>query len=384
MQAVLEVTTGPHTGHRIPLSLGVPIRIGRTAKADYVVSEDTFLSGAHFYVEWSGDQCVVRDLNSSNGTFLNGTRTSEASLRDGDVITAGQSSFALHLEAAPAPFSLDETRPLPAGMISDILPPLQAAEAPLPPGAPPLPPGAPPLPPWAPPPPGYAPPPPLGGPPAFAAAPAYVEPQQPAAGPPPPPPAPLSMPAPGLFPEPVTEIAPAPPSGPALNAAQKAMLDVLRGLADQIYAVLDGLAAGSYIEAVRSSGGTIDSLSDASGATLASVNPDSPAAALLAADGWGNGWGVFVTSRQPAAIVRNHLRRFQTLLSSDGVEFQFRYFNAVLLRAGLNSLNGDEAKAFFGPIGAMLMEGDDPGHLALFMPGPGGTLRKDLPLGSES
>lgn len=410
MQAVLEVTTGPHTGHRIPLSLGVPIRIGRTAKADYVVSEDTFLSGAHFYVEWSGDQCIVRDLNSSNGTFLNGTRTSEASLRDGDVITAGQSSFALHLEAAPAPFSLDETRPLPAGMLSDIRPPAPVADAPLPPGAPPMPPGAPPLPPWAPPPPGYASPSPLVAPTGFGAAPAYAEPQQPAAAPPPPgyapppfnaPPAftaapafgepqqpasappPLNMPAPAPFAAPVTEIAMAPPIGPALSPAQKAMLDVLRGLADQVYAVVDGLSAGSFLEVVRSSGGTVDILSDASGAMMTSVNPDSPAAARLAADGWGNGWGVFVTSRQPAAIVRNHLRRFQTLLSSDGVEFQFRYFNPALLRAFLNSLSGEEARSFFGPIGAMLMEGDDAGHLALFMPGPGGTLRKDLPLGSE-
>ena len=77
MQAVLEVTAGPHTGRKIALSPGVPVRIGRTPKSDYVVAEDTFLSGAHFYVEWSGEQCMVRDMNSSNGTFLNGTRMNE-------------------------------------------------------------------------------------------------------------------------------------------------------------------------------------------------------------------------------------------------------------------------------------------------------------------
>src|ERR1700730_11285624 len=111
MQAVLEVTSGPHTGRKISLSPGVPVRIGRTPKSDYVVAEDTFLSGAHFYVEWSGAQCVVRDMSSSNGTFLNGTRMNEGLVRDGDIITAGQSSFALHLDPfadlTPAPPAAD-------------------------------------------------------------------------------------------------------------------------------------------------------------------------------------------------------------------------------------------------------------------------------------
>src|SRR5258708_14696036 len=101
MQAVLEVTAGPHAGRKIVLRPGVPVRIGRTAKADYVVAEDTFLSSAHFYVECSSDRCVVRDLSSSNGTYLNGTRMSEGFLREGDVITAGPSSFAARFDPLP-------------------------------------------------------------------------------------------------------------------------------------------------------------------------------------------------------------------------------------------------------------------------------------------
>jgi hypothetical protein len=38
MQAVLEVTAGPHAGNKIVLRPGVPVRIGRTAKSDYVVA----------------------------------------------------------------------------------------------------------------------------------------------------------------------------------------------------------------------------------------------------------------------------------------------------------------------------------------------------------
>src|SRR5258708_11913725 len=120
MQAVLEVTAGPYPGRKMVLRTGVPVRIGRAAQADYVVAEDTFLSSAHFYVECSSDRCVVRDLSSTNGTYLNGTRMSEGFLREGDVITAGQSSFAVRFDplsaaAAHEPvIPMDETRSMPS------------------------------------------------------------------------------------------------------------------------------------------------------------------------------------------------------------------------------------------------------------------------------
>lgn len=344
MQAVLEVTSGPHSGRKIVLSPGVPVRVGRTSKADYVVAEDTFLSGAHFYVEWSGEQCVVRDLSSSNGTFLNGTRLSEGSVHEGDIITAGQSSFALRLDAAGAltamrpAVSLDETRPIPAPYYQSVPktetepPPLASAQ--LPPGAPP--------------------PPPYAGPSGFSAA----------------PPAAAAAPAPSS-----PELAAAP-----LEAAPKGLLDVLRGLADPIFAVVDGTSAAPFIDAVRGSGGTLELLSENSGAWLAGINPDSRPAERLAADGWGRGWGIYVTSRQPLAIIRNHLRRFQVMLTQDGAEFAFRFQNPALMRSFLLTLSGAEAKAFFGPIGAILMEGNAPDTLMLFMPGPSGVLEKTLPL----
>ena len=182
---------------------------------------------------------------------------------------------------------------------------------------------------------------------------------------------------------------PAPPpavrsGGPDLSAIQQGMLDVLRGLADPIYAVLDGSAAASFIDAERAAGNAVELLSESSGACVTSLNPESRLAAQLAADGWGKNWGIYITSRQPLPIVRNHLRRFQVLLSQDGVEFQFRFHNPALLRAFLPTLNVEEAKTLFGPIGAILMEGNTPHNLMLFMRGPEGTLEKTVPLNSGS
>ena len=326
MQAVLEVTAGPHSGQQIVLSPGVPVRIGRTPKADYVVAEDTFLSGAHFYVEWSGDQCIVRDLNSSNGTFLNGTRLSEGILHEGDVITAGQSSFSLKADRRLS----DMTVMLPAASHEDtmLIPPVPVPPSPFP------------------------------------------EPLQPVTLPPGAPPPPLSAFA----------VAPAPIPESRLNPAQRGMLDILRGLADPVYAVLDCAAAASFVDAARASGGSVEVLSETVNSGVVKVDAESPLAEQLAADGWGQGWGIYVTSRQPLVIVRNHLRRFQTILTPDGVEFQFRLHNPALLRSFLPALNGEEAKALFGPIAAILAEGSSPNELLLFMPGPAGTLEKSLPL----
>ncbi len=100
----------------------------------------------------------------------------------------------------------------------------------------------------------------------------------------------------------------------------------------------------------------------------------------LAAEAWGKGWGIYVTSHQTLAMLRNHLRRFQTLMTPDGAEFQFRLFNPVLVRSFLPALSAMEAKALFGPIAGILTEGAAPGDLMLFMPGPEGTLQKTIPL----
>jgi hypothetical protein len=352
MQAVLEVTAGPHIGRKIALTPGQPVRIGRTAKSDYVVAEDTFLSGAHFYVEWSGDQCVVRDLDSSNGTFLNGARLTESPMVEGDIVTAGQSSFALRLNsdeevtAVMPAVPLDETRPIP---LPFNVPPLPAAA--LPASAPPLPVSAAPLP-------LSAPPPALSAPPHSVSAP------------------PLPVSAPPWE----ASVAPVPAPGPELSAAQRALLDVLRGLADPVFAVLDRSAASAFLDVLGAAGLTIEVLSETTGTCLVSVNADTRVAEQLAADGWGKAWGIYVTSHQQPTIVRKHLRRFQTLLTEDGAVFQFRFFNPALLRSFLPTLSADEARTLFGPISAILTEGASANELMLFMPGPSGVLEKTLPL----
>jgi len=55
--------------------------------------DDSSVSGKHFEIEERGPDFFVRDLGSSNGTFVNGKLTPSARLRTGDRIQAGASVF---------------------------------------------------------------------------------------------------------------------------------------------------------------------------------------------------------------------------------------------------------------------------------------------------
>ena len=108
---ILEAVSGPIAGRRIEVRAGTILRIGRTAKSDYAVGEDSYLSGQHFAIECDGAQCRVRDLGSSNGTFVNGDRVTEVTVNDGDSVVAGGSTFSVRIDmSAPAVAPADVAR----------------------------------------------------------------------------------------------------------------------------------------------------------------------------------------------------------------------------------------------------------------------------------
>ena len=61
-------------------------------KAD-VVLEDPAVSSLHFQIEAFGKEFFLRDLESRNGTLLNGTKVRYSQLLPGDQITAGKTSM---------------------------------------------------------------------------------------------------------------------------------------------------------------------------------------------------------------------------------------------------------------------------------------------------
>jgi hypothetical protein len=75
-------------GNRVTLG-DEPVTIGRTPDCDVVLS-DTNVSRRHAEVRRKGEDFVLLDLGSTNGSKVNGARVSERALTDGDEITLGK------------------------------------------------------------------------------------------------------------------------------------------------------------------------------------------------------------------------------------------------------------------------------------------------------
>ena len=76
------------------LRSGGTLVVGRALTSDIPVLDPT-ISRRHAEVLWDGTGVHVKDLGSSNGTFLNGVKVEEAKLSPGDVITFGKVPFRL-------------------------------------------------------------------------------------------------------------------------------------------------------------------------------------------------------------------------------------------------------------------------------------------------
>lgn len=73
------------------------LTMGRSAQA-HLCLEDEFISQRHARIERKGGIFFIRDLNSRNGTALNGVQICEAILRDGDEILLGKTLLSFHFE----------------------------------------------------------------------------------------------------------------------------------------------------------------------------------------------------------------------------------------------------------------------------------------------
>ena len=131
MRVLIEPETAE--GGQLVVQSGQVCRVGRRDPAELICSGDSFLSGLHFAVDCSGPECRVRDLASSNGTYRNGSRITEAVVADGDLISAGQTHFRVRLEresSSPSPLPVLDESELKATK-SSVLQALRRAPGPL-------------------------------------------------------------------------------------------------------------------------------------------------------------------------------------------------------------------------------------------------------------
>jgi serine/threonine-protein kinase len=90
MKVKLKVIAGPHHGREFSFDQPDTFLIGRTDKAHFCLPGDRFFSRNHCLLEIAPPQCFLRDLGSTNGTFVNGKSVHTAYLRNGDTIQGGE------------------------------------------------------------------------------------------------------------------------------------------------------------------------------------------------------------------------------------------------------------------------------------------------------
>jgi serine/threonine-protein kinase len=93
MSVVLKVVAGPLEGREYSFDRHDTFVVGRSTQVHFPVPDDPFLSRDHFLIEFNPPICFLKDMGSTNGTKVNGQRINEVRLIDGDVISAGKSSF---------------------------------------------------------------------------------------------------------------------------------------------------------------------------------------------------------------------------------------------------------------------------------------------------
>ena len=115
MQITLTVTTGPHAGREFIFDGHDNFIVGRAKAAQFrLPSKDQFFSRNHFLVEVNPPLCRLLDLNSTNGTIVNGKQVASVELHDGDTIEAGDTTIRVSLVSAETATSMPVSDSVPA------------------------------------------------------------------------------------------------------------------------------------------------------------------------------------------------------------------------------------------------------------------------------
>ena len=104
----LNVYAGPDKGQAYYLHENCPLLFGRSRHADYQL-KDLATSRVHCEVELKAGRVTITDLDSNSGTFVNGQKTSEMTLKEGDVVRIGDTHTSSFFQTAKSTLAIDES-----------------------------------------------------------------------------------------------------------------------------------------------------------------------------------------------------------------------------------------------------------------------------------
>ena len=98
-QASLVIVKGRSSGMEYALTKAYTV-LGRDKEAD-IMLKDPLISRQHAVIIYHDGSYVVKDLDSTNGTHLQGAVVKQANLRHGDTFRVGDTTLQFVLQDAP-------------------------------------------------------------------------------------------------------------------------------------------------------------------------------------------------------------------------------------------------------------------------------------------
>ena len=94
----IAVEQGPRELRGVKIAVNGPVVIGRAPGADIVVAA-SYVSGRHARFSCLGENLIIEDLGSTNGTTVNGTAIEGArQLEKGDIVGVGDVTIRVNLK----------------------------------------------------------------------------------------------------------------------------------------------------------------------------------------------------------------------------------------------------------------------------------------------
>lgn len=103
MKVELNVVAGPHEGKSFKFDAHDKFLVGRGSQAHFrLPKKDPYFSRLHFMIEVNPPCCRLIDLDSTNGTFVNRRKVAQCDLRDGDMVSGGDTRIHVRIRMEDA------------------------------------------------------------------------------------------------------------------------------------------------------------------------------------------------------------------------------------------------------------------------------------------
>ncbi len=170
-------------------------------------------------------------------------------------------------------------------------------------------------------------------------------------------------------------------AAPAADDRTGQIVALLRESRQPLYAILDAARDPLILALVLQSELKYQSLYEgakgeqlmAAAPYLVELPPDTPFLNKLIDQGWGNSWGVYLTSSASFEDIRKNFRRFLMVETPEKKQVYFRYYDPRVLRVFLPTCTPDEATQFFGPVQSFFVEDKTAALMLVFESGKSGA-----------